>query len=71
MWGIWIVAIVVFAYGLIGSVVVIILVSLIESVGQALAGPGTAAAMARASGSRAGRGGPGALARSRIPGGRA
>ena len=52
VWGIWIVAIVVFAYGLIGSVVVIIAVSLIESVGQALAGPGTAAAMARASGSR-------------------
>lgn len=57
VWGTWIVAIVVFAYGLIGSVAVIILVSLIESVGQALAGPGTAAAMARASGSeRAGAG---------------
>jgi MFS family permease len=52
VWGIWIVAVVVMAYGLIGSVLVIILVSLIESVGQALAGPGTAAAMARASGSR-------------------
>jgi MFS family permease len=57
VWGIWIVAIVVFAYGLIGSVTVIIVVSLIESVGQALAGPGTAAAMARASGTeRAGAG---------------
>jgi MFS family permease len=57
VWGTWIVAIVVLAYGLIGSVTVIILVSLIESVGQALAGPGTAAAMARASGPvRAGAG---------------
>ncbi len=57
VWGIWIVAIVVMAYGLIGSVPVIIAVSLIESVGQALAGPGTAAAMARASGAaRAGSG---------------
>jgi len=52
VWGIWIVAIIVMAYGFIGSVLVIILVGLIESVGQALAGPGTAAAMARASGSR-------------------
>lgn len=57
VWGIWIVAVVVFAYGLIGSVIVIIVVSLVESVGQALAGPGTAAAMARASGAaRAGAG---------------
>jgi len=57
VWGTWIVAIVVMAYGLIGSVTVIIAVSLVESVGQALAGPGTAAAMARASGPvRAGAG---------------
>jgi MFS family permease len=57
VWGIWIVAIVVIAYGLIGSVPVIVAVSLIESVGQALAGPGTSAAMARASGAdRAGSG---------------
>ena len=48
--GNWIVAIIVIAYGLIGSVTVIIVVSLVESVGQALAGPGTAAAMARAAG---------------------
>lgn len=57
VWGIWIVAIIVMAYGLIGSVSAIIAVSLIESVGQALAGPGTAAAMARVSGAeRAGSG---------------
>jgi MFS family permease len=57
VWGTLIVAVIVLAYGFIGSVVVIIMVSLIESVGQALAGPGTAAAMARASGPvRAGAG---------------
>ena len=57
VWGTFIVAVVVWGYGVIGSVVVIILVSLLESVGQALAGPGTAAAMARATGpERAGAG---------------
>ncbi len=57
VWGTVIVAFVVFAYGVIGSLVVIIAVSLVESAGQALAGPGTAAAMARAAGpERAGAG---------------
>ncbi len=50
--GIWIVVVAVVSYGLLASVAAIILVSLIESVGQALAGPGSAAAMARASGAR-------------------
>lgn len=50
--GIWIVVVAVVSYGLLGSITAIILVSLIESVGQALAGPGSAAAMARASGAR-------------------
>ena len=59
VWGTVIVAVVVWGYGVIGSVAVIILVSLVESVGQALAGPGTAAAMARATGpERAGAGPP-------------
>jgi MFS family permease len=57
VWGTVIVAFVVFAYGVIGSLVLIIAVSLVESAGQALAGPGTAAAMARAAGpERAGAG---------------
>jgi MFS family permease len=52
-----VVAVVVFSYGVIGSVAVIIAVGLLESAGQALAGPGSAAAMARATGpERAGAG---------------
>jgi MFS family permease len=55
--GIIVVAIVTLSYGLIGSVAVIIAVGLVESAGQALAGPGSAAAMARATGpERAGAG---------------
>jgi MFS family permease len=57
VWGTMIAAAVVWGYGVIGSVAVIVLATMVESVGEALNGPGTALAAAVASGPlRAGAG---------------
>lgn len=55
--GTWIIAVIIAAYGFVGSVPIIVALSLVESVGESLGSPGAAAAMARASGGhRAGAG---------------